>query len=30
MYIYGGEIFVNAESDVFDANGNIVISGGNK
>ena len=27
--IYGGEIFVNAESDGLDANGNIVISGGN-
>jgi hypothetical protein len=29
IYIYGGEIFVNAESDGLDANGNIVISGGN-
>ena len=29
MYIYGGEIFINAESDGLDANGNIVISGGN-
>ena len=27
--IYGGEIFVNAEADGLDANGNIVISGGN-
>ena len=29
MYIYGGEIYVNAEADGLDANGNIVISGGN-
>ena len=29
MYIYGGEIFVNAEADGLDANGNIEISGGN-
>ena len=29
IYIYGGEIYVNAESDGLDANGNIVISGGN-
>ena len=29
MYIYGGEIFINAESDGLDANGNIEISGGN-
>ena len=29
MYIYGGDIYVNAESDGLDANGNIVISGGN-
>ena len=27
--IYGGDIYVNAESDGLDANGNIVISGGN-
>ena len=29
MYIYGGDIYVNAEADGLDANGNIVISGGN-
>ena len=29
MYIYGGEIYINAESDGLDANGNIIISGGN-
>ena len=29
IYIYGGEIFVNAEADGLDANGNIEISGGN-
>ena len=29
MYIYGGEIYVNAEGDGLDANGNIEISGGN-
>ena len=29
IYIYGGEIYVNAEADGFDANGNIIISGGN-
>jgi len=29
MYIYGGEIFVNADADGLDANGNIEISGGN-
>ena len=29
IYISGGDIYVNAESDGFDANGNIVISGGN-
>ena len=29
LYISGGDIYVNAESDGFDANGNIVISGGN-
>ena len=29
MYIYGGEIFINAGADGLDANGNIVISGGN-
>jgi hypothetical protein len=28
MYIYGGEIYINAEADGLDANGNIVISGG--
>ena len=27
--IYGGNIYVNAEADGLDANGNIVISGGN-
>ena len=27
--IYGGEIYVNAEADGLDANGNILISGGN-
>ena len=27
--IYGGEIYVNAEADGLDANGNIIISGGN-
>ena len=29
LNIYGGEIYINAESDGLDANGNIVISGGN-
>ena len=29
MYIYGGEIFINAGADGLDANGNIEISGGN-
>ena len=29
LNIYGGEIYVNAEADGLDANGNIVISGGN-
>ena len=29
MYFYGGEIYVNAGADGLDANGNIVISGGN-
>ena len=29
LYIYGGDIYVNAEADGLDANGNIVISGGN-
>jgi len=29
MYIYGGEIYINCESDGLDANGNITISGGN-
>ena len=29
MYIYGGDIYVNAGADGLDANGNIVISGGN-
>ena len=29
IYIYGGEIFVNAEIDDFNPNGNIEISGGN-
>ena len=29
MYIYGGEIYVNTETDGLDANGYIVISGGN-
>ena len=29
IYIYGGEIYVNAEADGLDANGNIEISGGN-
>ena len=29
IYIYGGDIYVNAEADGLDANGNIVISGGN-
>ena len=29
IYIYGGDIYVNAESDGIDANGNILISGGN-
>ena len=29
IYIYGGEIYVNAEADGLDANGNILISGGN-
>ena len=29
IYIYGGEIYVNAEADGLDANGNIIISGGN-
>ena len=29
IYIYGGEIFINAEADGLDANGNIEISGGN-
>ena len=28
LYIYGGDIYVNAEADGLDANGNIVISGG--
>ena len=29
MNIYGGEIYINCESDGLDANGNITISGGN-
>ncbi len=29
MYFYGGDIYVNAGADGLDANGNIVISGGN-
>ena len=29
IYIYGGDIYVNTESDGLDANGNIYISGGN-
>ena len=29
IYIYGGDIYVNAGADGLDANGNIVISGGN-
>ena len=29
MYIYGGEIYINAGADGLDANGNIIISGGN-
>ena len=29
MYIYGGDIYVNSGADGLDANGNIVISGGN-
>ena len=29
IYIYGGDIYVNSESDGIDANGNILISGGN-
>ena len=29
LYIYGGDIYVNAEADGLDANGNIIISGGN-
>ena len=29
LNIYGGEIYVNAEADGLDANGNILISGGN-
>ena len=29
MYIYGGEIFINAGADGLDANGDIEISGGN-
>ena len=29
IYIYGGEIYVNAEADGLDANRNIIISGGN-
>ena len=29
MYISGGDIYVNAEADGLDANGNIIISGGN-
>ena len=29
IYIYGGEIYINAEADGLDANGNIIISGGN-
>ena len=29
IYISGGDIYVNAEADGLDANGNIVISGGN-
>ena len=29
MYIYGGDIYVNAEADGLDANGNINIYGGN-
>ena len=28
LYIYGGDIYVNAEADGLDANGNIAISGG--
>jgi len=29
VYIKGGEIYINCESDGLDANGNITISGGN-
>ena len=29
IYIYGGDIYVNAGADGLDANGNVVISGGN-
>ena len=29
MYIFGGDIYVNAGADGLDSNGNIVISGGN-
>ena len=29
IYIYGGDIYVNTESDGLDANGNIYITGGN-
>ena len=29
IYIYGGEIYVNAGADGLDANGNVIISGGN-
>ena len=29
IYIYGGNIYVNSEHDALDANGNIIISGGN-
>ena len=28
LYIYGGDIYVNADADGLDANGNIIISGG--
>ena len=29
IYIYGGDIYVNAGADGLDANGNVIISGGN-
>ena len=29
VYIYGGDIYVNAGADGFDANGNVIITGGN-